>query len=379
LEFIYGLFLSYGITILWSPIDGVAGPSIHDFMQCGATIGIFLSILYMGRYYYLSVFKKALFLPGKEKIEKSAVWGFRVFIIFIGFFIVQLVSIGIDWQLSLIYTSMVVIIFLVMSRIFAESGMFFIQIAFMPSAIIWGLFGLKVLGPEITLMLALVSMILLQDPREALMPYIVNSFKLLEIQKVKISRIAFWCIVALVIGLAIAIPINIYINYDQGYKQANDAWAFQTPKFAFRDAVNVTQRLKAQGVLEESKNISGWKRFLKMEPYPSGLIGFGAGLLLVLLFTAARLRFPRWPIHPIIFVAWWGYASWNFYFSFLLGWAIKAAVTKYGGAKIYQKLKPFMVGLISGEVLMALLPVLVGAIYYFITGNPPKQFWVLPA
>ena len=39
-------------------------------------------------------------------------------------------------------------------------------------------------------------------------------------------------------------------------------------------------------------------------------------------------------------------------FSFLLGCAVKTVVTKYGGAERYQKLKPLMIGLIAGVIVV---------------------------
>ncbi len=64
--------------------------------------------------------------------------------------------------------------------------------------------------------------------------------------------------------------------------------------------------------------------------------------------------------------------------SFLAGWAIKTLVTKYGGAAWYQRLKPLMFGLVAGEMLGALAPMLAGFVYWLMTGQPPKAFNILP-
>ena len=64
--------------------------------------------------------------------------------------------------------------------------------------------------------------------------------------------------------------------------------------------------------------------------------------------------------------------------SFFIGWVIKKLVIKYGGNSVYAKAKPFMIGLIAGEILGAILPSVVAAIYYFATnGEMPKAFRVL--
>ena len=61
-----------------------------------------------------------------------------------------------------------------------------------------------------------------------------------------------------------------------------------------------------------------------------------------------------------------------------LGCLIKVLVTKYGGAGAYRRLKPVMIGIIAGDMLGGLIPMVIGAIYYFATGKVPKSFTVLP-
>jgi hypothetical protein len=51
---------------------------------------------------------------------------------------------------------------------------------------------------------------------------------------------------------------------------------------------------------------------------------------------------------------------------------------KYGGNNTFDRLKPLMVGLIAGEMLGAFVPCVAGAVYYVVTGEPPKAFHVLP-
>ena len=68
----------------------------------------------------------------------------------------------------------------------------------------------------------------------------------------------------------------------------------------------------------------------------------------------------------------------QFSHSFLLGWIIKVGVTKFGGGRSYQRLKPFMIGIIAGELLGGLLFMAVGAIYYAATGLFPVKYHVFP-
>jgi hypothetical protein len=108
------------------------------------------------------------------------------------------------------------------------------------------------------------------------------------------------------------------------------------------------------------------------------LITFSIAAMAVLVFSAMRLRFAKWPLHPVMFLVWSTYAGNCFAQSFLIGWLIKVAVMKYGGANIYQRLKPLMFGLIAGEMMGGMIPMVVSLVYYLATGDQPKSFWVMP-
>jgi len=95
-------------------------------------------------------------------------------------------------------------------------------------------------------------------------------------------------------------------------------------------------------------------------------------------FTAIRLRWPKWPLHPVLFLIWNTYGGRVFAASFLGGWGIKVLVTQYAGASWYQRLKPLMFGLIAGEMLGGLVPIAIGFVYWLATGLPPKVFNILP-
>ncbi|MBE7467016.1 MAG: hypothetical protein HS116_26385 [Planctomycetes bacterium] len=78
---------------------------------------------------------------------------------------------------------------------------------------------------------------------------------------------------------------------------------------------------------------------------------------MVILFGIVVLRSRIfWFPHPIGYVVWAGQRAIGLmWFSFFLGWLIKAAIVKYGGLAVYRRWKRFFVGMIVGEAVCALL------------------------
>jgi hypothetical protein len=98
----------------------------------------------------------------------------------------------------------------------------------------------------------------------------------------------------------------------------------------------------------------------------------------VILFTVLRRRFAWWPLHPVMFLVLYSWQSTVLAFSFLLGWLIKRSVAKYGGSRGTQKLKALMIGLIAGDMLAGVIAMIIGFLYYRITGRPPIAYRIMP-
>jgi hypothetical protein len=378
---VVGAFATYGLSL-----TSGAGPSASGYLSLkpqtfalfGANLGVFGVVLFCGRHYYLSVARRALGAGGGLEVDQAAVWGARLFVLFLTAFVVQLALVGLGWQIALMYAGVLLVFYVVMGRVFAETGLFYNQPFFFPCVAVWGLMGTQALGPRPLLIMFMLTTVLLVDPRESLMPFVVNSLKLLQIRRVPLGRSACLFAVAIVLGLLVALPVTLYFQYDLGYAKW-DGWAGQyVPKMAFDNTVNALEMLKAQGSLEKASALRGWARFGAMAPNGFCMAALAAGMALALLCYLGRLRTTWWPLHPVLFLTWATEPPWRLSGSFILGWLLKSAIVKYGGSRLYQTLKPLFFGLIAGEIFGAVVPSIVGTIYYVVTGVPPKQFWVLP-
>jgi hypothetical protein len=159
-----------------------------------------------------------------------------------------------------------------------------------------------------------------------------------------------------------------------------DGWATSSvPKMVPALVDTQVQNLKADGTLDQVRAATWVRRmgFTHADRSFAAFLVLGFALYAGCAFL--RVRFSAWPIHPVIFLVWYSYPLCMFGTSFLIGWIVKTLVVKLGGARSYQGGKPFMMGLIAGDLLGGLVFMVAGALYYAVTGFPPKRFGVFPS
>ncbi len=87
------------------------------------------------------------------------------------------------------------------------------------------------------------------------------------------------------------------------------------------------------------------------EGQPIRLLWAGVGAVAMGSLIFARQRFFWWPVHPIGFPVGTICPSW--WVNMLAAWLIKRNVLKYGGASLYGRTRPFFLGLIMGQAVIA--------------------------
>jgi hypothetical protein len=87
-------------------------------------------------------------------------------------------------------------------------------------------------------------------------------------------------------------------------------------------------------------------------PY-SPLGHMGAGFVITAVLGLLRLRFGWWPLHPVGFIMFPTTPAQVMWFSIFLGWLCKVLVVRFGGGSMYQNAKPIFLGLIVGDSVAA--------------------------
>jgi len=371
---VMGVLMSYGVDTSRSYLTG-GGFSGQYF---GAYVGIALLVGYTGRRYYWGVLKQAATFRRQAGAEGFAVWACRGALLAAAGMVAILIWLGLDWPFAIIMVLLMLMMFTVMARINVESGLIFLQPWWQPLAIFIGLFGVGAMGPHAIMIVGLLCMVMTIDPRECLMPFVVNGLRMCSDTKVKLSRVGGGAAIALVLGMAVAVPAVLWASYNYGMP-TRDSWAVKwVPKMPFDATAKAIDELDSAGKLGESIHLTTWQRIRQISPSRRFLWWAGAGLALVLAFSVLRLRYTWWPIHPILFLVWGTYPIAMFHASIFIGFVIKAIVTKLGGGGAYNRVKPLMVGVIAGDLLGGLGFMVAGAIRYGITGTLSNPYMIFP-
>ncbi|MFA9479537.1 DUF6785 family protein [Phycisphaerales bacterium AB-hyl4] len=376
---VYGLLGAMLLTAGVSFQTEYMGAAKSNMLRFGAYLGMAGIIAYIGRRYYLSVLVSAFGTRRTADVSTSAVWAMRGLIVVFVLAVLVFRSAGLDWLMASLFVLLVLLIFLVATRIVVETGTFFVQVYWLPVGVLTGLLGFEALGPTTYLVLAIASVLLVGDPRTLLMPYLANGLQMVERSgATKPGRLAPWLIVMLLAGFLVSGAALFSLTYNHGHGAAID-WDVRTlPNMPFDQATLQITHSAVQDTLASATAVGGLGRLAAMQFSPAVWGWMGLGLLLLVGTAAARLRLPWWPIHPVLFLVWGTMPASRLAVSFLIGWAIKLAVVQCAGSRGYRHVLPLMIGVIAGELLMGLFWTGVSGSYYTITGLAPPTYRIYP-
>jgi hypothetical protein len=377
------LYMAFGAMLISNGIQmdsdnaDCTGPYL---MRFGSFAAVAAMIAYTGRRYYSNVIASAFGRPRAPETPAYATWAARFGVLAIALTIGLLRTAGIGWGFAAAFVALELVLFVVMSRMVAETGTFFMQHLWPPVGILTAMLGFGAIGPTTYIALSVGATILYRDSRELLMPFLVNGLKLADRSDGPTpARVAPWMAAVIVVGLGVAGATTLYLQYNHGATQVGNAYGTDVlPTVSFDGLAQRIAAANADGTLGAATGVEGLARLAAIKPDHNAptwaLLGLGLGFGA----AVARLRWSWWPLHPIAFLVWGTYPNAALGPSFLLGWLIKAAVVGTTGARGYHQVKPLMVGIIAGELLSGLGWMLVGATYYFVTGKVPVSYSIFP-
>jgi len=335
-------------------IYGTPSP-VFAHQGMGAMIALVLAGLWIGRSHLKDVVKKAF--KGDTRIDDSgeilsyrtAVWGTIIGLVVMT---VWLTMSGIPLVVVPMFLFGAILLFVGLTRVVSESGMAEAVASTISSSFVVSGIGTSPLGPGGLTAMSL-TYVWSADLRTFVMASAANSLKIIEGEG-KRKKPLFWAMMlAIVVTMVSSTWVLLKLAYSYGGLNCND-WFFIGGARAPYDFF-------VSKILNPSEpNWLGWY-----------ITAGGAVGMLFLMFM--RSRFLWWPFHPIGFAIGPVWIMDQIWFTIFLAWLIKTIVVRYGGLKLFQKLRPFFLGLILGQFTCNGTWILIDAIA---GGRDNRIFWI---
>jgi hypothetical protein len=376
-------YLAVSAIALGNGIDLSEGGEPNHFTRFifGTHCGLLLMIIYGGRRYYGSIAAGIVGFGDQAKPQyRTAIWAGRAWIALVIIAVALLISSGLSIVMATGFVLMVYLLHVAISRVVMETGFFMAQGMWRPIYILVSIFGAEVIGPTPFVILCIASMMITTGYQEMLMPHALHALHLTDRATGQATRrLTPWALIIIIAAFLVAGSASALVLHNRGVDFGVEYQARSWPSGPFNRLTQLTSDLSARGSLAESTAAvqnQGAARFLSPQPQKAELLGIGLGAALVIGCAVARLRLAWWPLHPVFFIVLGSWSSCVFCASFLIGWLAKLALVRVGGARGFAMAKPLIIGLIAGEVFMAMVGIAIGAIYFLISGLSPPYYGI---
>ena len=253
---------------------------------------------------------------------------------------------GINVLSAVVFFALYILLSIVLARVVIEGGFLFPQITFSPLEMMTtGLMGSSAIGASSLTKLSFVQPVLTADMRTNLLPAFLHTLKMghaLKLERAQLRRLMLCAAAAVFLTLLVTIGASIITVYRYGGLTGYTWFTYTGPQQVFTSTASV---LKQQPGID-----------------PSNLFWLAVGALVVLAMTIMRARFAWFPLHPLGYIVAAGYPITQLWPSFFLGWLIKSLLMRFGGSDAVTRFRPFMIGLILGNIVAIVLWLIYGTL-----------------
>jgi hypothetical protein len=239
---------------------------------------------------------------------------------------------------------------LVVSRAVAESGLLMTAISWRPLNIVGLATTLETVGPSNLTALGFTEGVVVRDPRGLLLTAFMDSLRMSDGVGLNRRRMLLPMIAALLGAMVFAGYLQLVLPYKLGAVtmywfpyRGNSLWAFEN-----------------HASLMENVQTYDWR----------APIFFLVGVVFTVMLVTMRATFAGWPFHPIAYAVAPAWQMHVFWFPCLVAWAYKVILLRYGGMRLFAKMRPLFLGMVVGEFSQAV----VWTIVSFFTKLPAPSF-----
>jgi hypothetical protein len=332
--------IGLAITAKTGPGDPVSG-----LQSAGAFIALVFWTFWTARHHLAEVWRKAF--RDDEKVDDSnelmsyrtALISFFVSLVFIALWIR---SMGLEWRMTIPMTLGLFIAYIGLARVIAETGVVYMSMPISEAGITDLFFHPTDYSAGARTSITLFSAIRTQGKAMFMVP-LVHAAKLGDMLRGAPRRLLGAIVATLVVGVGANILYTLYLSYTYGAFNFGDLPFTAYPPRVY-DAL-VVQVKEAP--------------LMKPERY----VLVGAGMALFSVMSVLRYRFTWWPLNPMGMIVPVGHAM-HSTMSIFIAWAAKTMILRIGGIQLYNRCRPFFVGMLAGYAMAIFFSFLVDFIWF---------------
>jgi hypothetical protein len=344
--FLPGVLQLFGWRLPTAALGTTYGPvlsQVEEMQMIGAFGVFFFFILWLARQHLWAVFRSLLTrrspsVDGPHGLlsPRTACWLFAAGVAGIT---AWLRAFGMDLHLVLAFIAICFMLQLVSARLICQGGLPYFTLTAAPVDGFLAFLDTRLLAPAALYLGVVVQKVTFLDMRESLTPSLFHSSKLSDGSAPR--RRFLWGIVgAVTVGVIVSFVAMLMLYYKFGISFLPDEWALETARRVHENTARLVRHP------EEWKE---WSTFFA-----------ALGALVMLLLSWGFHRFLWWPLHPIGYLTTYSSALQILWFSFFIGWLCNTLVLRYGGVNLFREVRKLFVGLVVGDMVMALLWLTVG-------------------
>ena len=302
--------------------------------QMGACLIFVLYGLWIARPHLRRVWDKVWRSDGIDDSDEAlpyrfAVLGFSGGLLLAG---VWLWASGIPLIVLPVFLGVCLVFYIMVTRVVATAGLATARAPMVSSFFVISGMGTSLIGTKGLVALTF-TYVWQADMRVFPMVACANALKLAETVPGPKGRLFWGMLAAVVCGMAGATWIILSTAYAEGGINLHSFFMSHLPQRTFVDM--------ARPIL----NPTG--------PDARGWLFTGIGAAFEGFLMLAQKRFHWWPLHPLGPVVGIGWLTGQIWFSVFTAWLVKLVIVKYGGPRLFDRAKPFFLGLILGEAVVS--------------------------
>ena len=325
--------------------------AVSSWEGFGALVFLVLWSLWMARKHIAGVFVRAIASDrGADDSDemfsyRTAVWGAVLGTLYI---VAWLHHAGMDARVVALYVFATFVICVGMARIVSQVGLLYVREPLSAPVFSMYVVGSVSIAPRSMTALAM-SFSLIALGRGLFLPSLAQVTKLSDAVRGARRKILLCVFAALAVSTLVSLGLTLMWGYEYG------AYHFRSWPFS-GGSKNVFYQTVAK---MRNPFTTDWEKM--------GFLGLGAGLMA--LFTFLSYRLVWWPIHPVGLAVFGTDVVWHSALAVFVAWATKLIVLQLGGASLYNRSRPFFLGILVGYAAGVALSFAVDTIWFAGAGH----------